>query len=95
MAVVEHRVEVEVDVRLLLEQCTQRRAAVPRLLREALDSVLTSDLDAWMRVAREERAKWKRDSVPMEERRPLLLEALNRIYERRRADEAARERTTV
>jgi len=32
-------------------------------------------------VAREERAKWRRDGVPMEERRPRLLEALNKIYE--------------
>ena len=33
-----------------------------------------------MTVARDERIKWKRDGVPMEQRRPLLLEALNRIY---------------
>jgi len=51
------------------------------LLREALDAVLPQDLEAWMSVAREERAKWRRDGVPMNQRRPLLLEALNRIYE--------------
>jgi len=50
------------------------------LLREALDGVLPEDLGTWMTVAREERAKWRRDGVPMEARRPLLLEALNRIY---------------
>lgn len=55
--------------------------ALTGLLREALDAVLPEDLDKWMAVAREERAKWRRDSVPMNERRPLLLEALNRIYE--------------
>ena len=55
--------------------------ALTGLLREALDAVLPADLDKWMAVAREERAKWRRDGVPMEQRRPLLLEALNRIYE--------------
>jgi siroheme synthase-like protein len=50
------------------------------LLREALDAVLPQDLDEWMKVAREERAKWRRDGVPMEQRRPLLLDALNEIY---------------
>jgi siroheme synthase-like protein len=50
------------------------------LLREALDAVLPADMGEWMRVAREERAAWRRDSVPMDARRPLLLRALNRIY---------------
>ena len=54
--------------------------ALSGLLREALEAVLPEDLDKWMAVAREERAKWRRDGVPMNERRPLLLEALNRIY---------------
>jgi siroheme synthase-like protein len=51
------------------------------LVREALDALLPQDLDKWMAVAREERAKWRRDGVPMDKRRPLLLEALNRLYE--------------
>jgi uroporphyrin-III C-methyltransferase / precorrin-2 dehydrogenase / sirohydrochlorin ferrochelatase len=55
--------------------------ALAGLLREALDAVLPQDLDKWMAVAREERAKWRRDGVPMQERRPRLLEALNKIYE--------------
>jgi siroheme synthase-like protein len=55
--------------------------ALTGLLREALDAVLPEDLDKWMAVAREERAKWRRDGVPMDRRRPLLLEALNKIYE--------------
>jgi siroheme synthase-like protein len=50
------------------------------LLREALDAVLPEDLDRWMKVAVEERAKWRRDGIPMEQRRPLLLEVLNGIY---------------
>jgi siroheme synthase-like protein len=55
--------------------------ALTALVREALDAVLPQDLDKWMAVAREERAKWRLDAVPMDERRPLLLKALNRIYE--------------
>lgn len=55
--------------------------ALAGLLREALDGVLPPDLEHWMAVAREERARWRRDGVPMGQRRPLLLEALNKIYE--------------
>lgn len=55
--------------------------ALTALLREALDAVLPEDLDRWMAVAREARPQWKRDGVPMEARRPLLLKALNAIYE--------------
>ena len=55
--------------------------ALTALVREALDAVLPQDLDKWMAVAREARAKWRQDDVPMDERRPLLLEALNKIYE--------------
>ncbi|MQA30037.1 MAG: bifunctional precorrin-2 dehydrogenase/sirohydrochlorin ferrochelatase [Luteitalea sp.] len=51
------------------------------LLREALDEVLPADVGEWMRVAREARIAWRRDGVPMAERRPLLLRALNRIYD--------------
>src|SRR5687767_9405075 len=36
VAVVEHGVEVELHTGLLLEQCSQRRRSVPRLLGEAL-----------------------------------------------------------
>jgi siroheme synthase-like protein len=58
------------------------------LVREALEAVLPDDLDEWMAVARAERVNWRRDAVPMERRRPLLLEALNRIYTTRNAENA-------
>ena len=51
------------------------------LLREALDAILPHDLTEWMGVARRQRAVWKQDGVPMAERRPLLLRALNKLYE--------------
>jgi siroheme synthase-like protein len=50
------------------------------LLREALDAVLPRDLGAWVREAHRQRAGWKEDGVPMSQRRPLLLEALNKLY---------------
>lgn len=57
--------------------------AIAGLLREALDAVLPDDAAEWMRVARASRVAWKRDRVPMPERRPLLLAALNRLYDER------------
>jgi uroporphyrin-III C-methyltransferase/precorrin-2 dehydrogenase/sirohydrochlorin ferrochelatase len=52
------------------------------LLRQGIDELLPRrDLANWLRAAREERRRWKADGVPMEERRPLLLEALNRLYD--------------
>lgn len=54
--------------------------ALAGLLREALDAVLPQQLERWIDVAKAERIAWKRAGVPMAERRPLLLQALNRIY---------------
>jgi siroheme synthase-like protein len=55
--------------------------AIAGLLREGLDALLPADLAAWMDTARDARAAWRRDSVPMTKRRPMLLAALNRLYE--------------
>jgi uroporphyrin-III C-methyltransferase/precorrin-2 dehydrogenase/sirohydrochlorin ferrochelatase len=60
-----------------------RAPALAGLLREALDAWLPADLERWMIASDEARREWKRDGVPMEERRPLLLETLNRLYEER------------
>lgn len=56
--------------------------ALAGLLREALEAVLPDDLERWFEVAQAARAAWKRDGIAMPERRPLLLRALNRIYDR-------------
>ena len=58
-----------------------RAPALAGLLREALDAWLPGDLDEWMSVADEARRSWKQNGVPMERRRPLLLETLNRLYD--------------
>ena len=54
--------------------------ALAGLLREALDALLPADLERWIEVATQARADWKAAKVPMAERRPLLLRALERIY---------------
>ena len=60
---------------------TQGKApALAGLLREALEAILPDELELWIEIAKEERAAWKQARVPMTERRPLLLRALDRIY---------------
>lgn len=57
-----------------------RAPALAALLREAIDAWLPGDLDAWMAAADEARRQWKEQRVPMEQRRPQLLDTLNRLY---------------
>jgi siroheme synthase-like protein len=59
--------------------------ALAGLLREALDFMLPDDLTlaAWNRRALEIRESWRARGVPMEARRPELLEALNALYAQR------------
>jgi uroporphyrin-III C-methyltransferase/precorrin-2 dehydrogenase/sirohydrochlorin ferrochelatase len=57
-----------------------RAPALAGLLREALDAILPAELEKWIEVAIAERAAHKRARVPIGERRPLLLRALDRIY---------------
>jgi uroporphyrin-III C-methyltransferase / precorrin-2 dehydrogenase / sirohydrochlorin ferrochelatase len=58
-----------------------RAPALAGLLREGLETLLPDDIEAWLEVSRHERENWKCGDVPMEQRRPLLLEAINRLYE--------------
>jgi siroheme synthase-like protein len=55
--------------------------ALAGLLREALDAVLPEEIETWVREAALLRASWRARGVPMPRRRPLLLEALNRLYD--------------
>lgn len=57
-----------------------RAPALAGLLREALDAWLPADLDVWMAAADEARRRWKQQQVPLGQRRPQLLETLNRLY---------------
>jgi len=57
--------------------------ALAGLLREAIDAMLPADLETWSLRARELRPSWRARQVPMDARRPELLEALNSLYEAR------------
>jgi siroheme synthase-like protein len=60
-----------------------RAPALAGLLREGLETLLPDDIAAWLDVSQREREVWKREGVAMEHRRPLLLEAINRLYDGR------------
>ena len=63
------------------------------LLRQGLDELLPRrDLARWLREARKQRRRWKADGIPMAQRRPLLLDAINRLYEGLRAEGSGLER---
>ena len=57
--------------------------ALAVLLREGLEAVVPDDIGAWVLAARRLRQEQRALSVPMGDRRPLLLAALNRLYEAR------------
>jgi len=54
--------------------------ALTALLREALDDVLPRDLALWVAESQRQRGIWRRQLVPIEARKPLLLRSLNRLY---------------
>jgi siroheme synthase-like protein len=63
--------------------------ALTALLREGLDALLPRDLATWMSQARAIRVAWRRDGVPMEARKPRLLQALNALYQEEETAEDA------
>jgi uroporphyrin-III C-methyltransferase / precorrin-2 dehydrogenase / sirohydrochlorin ferrochelatase len=65
-----------------------RAPALAGLLREALAAWLpeAAELEEWLRVSDDARRRWRAEGVPMEARRPQLLETLNRLYEPQRAN---------
>ena len=56
--------------------------ALAGLLREGLEAVIPQEIDAWVAEASALRPVWRAARVPIAERRPLLLRALNRLYDR-------------
>ncbi|HMC94583.1 MAG TPA: bifunctional precorrin-2 dehydrogenase/sirohydrochlorin ferrochelatase [Polyangia bacterium] len=54
--------------------------ALAGLLREGLDALLPTDLGVWMSEAERLRTLWRAGGVPLPDRRPQLLRALNRLY---------------
>jgi siroheme synthase-like protein len=57
-----------------------RAPALVALLRRAIEALLPDDVDAWQAIATRARDDWKRAAVPVRERRPRLLAALNALY---------------
>jgi uroporphyrin-III C-methyltransferase/precorrin-2 dehydrogenase/sirohydrochlorin ferrochelatase len=68
--------------------------ALAGLMREALEVLLPEDLDTWMECAQESRRRWLAQAVPMAERRPMLLEALNELYARKHSTGSVEHRAT-
>jgi len=64
-----------------------RAPALAGLLREGLEAVIPPDMDAWVAAANAQRPLWRAAGVPIGERRPLLLRALNRLYARDSEDD--------
>lgn len=60
--------------------------ALAGLLREAFDELVPQDIETWVERARVLRQHQRLDGVPMAARRPQLLDALNRLYDRRAQD---------
>lgn len=54
--------------------------ALAALVRDAIGAVLPSDLSRWTQEAHRLRQAWMADRVPMADRKPLLLDALIRMY---------------
>jgi uroporphyrin-III C-methyltransferase/precorrin-2 dehydrogenase/sirohydrochlorin ferrochelatase len=66
---------------VVLAVSTEGRApALAGLLREALEALLPDEIERWVETARELRARHRAEGVPLEARRPLLLEALRALY---------------
>lgn len=57
-----------------------RAPALAGLVREALEAVLPEDVGDWVGTGAALREEQRKARVPMGERRPLLLQALNRLY---------------
>lgn len=54
--------------------------ALVALLRRALEALIPDDVERWREIAEQARSSWKAAGVPIEERRPLLLRALDALY---------------
>lgn len=59
-----------------------RAPALAGLLREGLDALIPADLESWLDEADRLRVQWRSTGVPMEARRPQLLDALNALHAR-------------
>ena len=54
--------------------------ALARVLREALELLITPNVEDWTALALKLRGEWKRDRVPMEQRRDALVETIAMLH---------------
>jgi siroheme synthase-like protein len=54
--------------------------ALAGLVREGLETIVPDEIEDWAREARALRRLQRAESIPLPERRPLLLRALNELY---------------
>jgi uroporphyrin-III C-methyltransferase/precorrin-2 dehydrogenase/sirohydrochlorin ferrochelatase len=57
--------------------------ALAGLVREGLEALVPDDIETWLDLSREQTRLWRETKIPMADRRPRLLEALNRLYSER------------
>jgi len=57
--------------------------ALAGLVREGLEALVPDDIETWLGLSREQTRLWRETKIPMADRRPRLLEALNRLYSER------------
>jgi len=57
-----------------------RAPALAGLLREGIEALLPDRLESWVERAESLRRRWREEAVPMGERRPRLLRALEELY---------------
>jgi uroporphyrin-III C-methyltransferase/precorrin-2 dehydrogenase/sirohydrochlorin ferrochelatase len=67
-----------------------RAPALAGLLREGIAALLPEETEAWVERAEALRQQWRQQSVPMNQRRPLLLKVLEQLYAERKEQEEAR-----
>jgi len=60
-----------------------RAPALAGLLREGLEAVVPDEIETWVRAAEWLKERQRSEGVPIGERRPRLLEALNELYSRK------------
>ena len=65
-----------------------RAPALAALLRQALDALLPDEIETWLDTAERERLKWRQDQTPFPRRRRLLYDALVRLYQEPKGEEA-------
>lgn len=68
-----------------------RAPGLAGLLREGLEAVIPEEIEEWVEESQRQKKEWKAEGVPMERRRPLLLKALNELYDNRAAKAAGKE----